>query len=150
MITIVEHQIDSDEARSLIHELDAELCECYHKESVHGVEAKSFIEAGGKFFIAKLDSKYVGCVAMRPFDESSAEIKRMYVRKAYRGRGISRLLLDHIESCTQGLGYSRILVETGDRQPEAQALFRSNGYHQIDPFGEYLDDPHSVCFKKEL
>lgn len=147
---IIEHPIDSEEARTLIRELDAELYERYPANSVHGVDTQEFKKAGGRFFIVKMDSEYIGCGALRPIDQSSAEIKRLYVRKAFRRRGISRRILNHIESSARELGYSQLMVETGDRQPESQALFRSNDYQQIKPFGEYVNDPHSICFKKEV
>jgi putative acetyltransferase len=149
-MTITEQPINSEEAELLIQELDAELYQRYPANSVHGVNTGEFMKAGGKFFIVKIDSECVGCGALRPIDKSSVEIKRMYVRRAFRGRGISRSILNHIETLARELGYSQLMVETGDRQPEAQGLFRSNGYQQIEPFGEYVDDPHSICFEKEL
>lgn len=149
-MTLDEYQIDSDIARSLVEELDTELMSRYETSSVHGVNAKDFIAAGGKFFVMKIDEDYVGCGALRPIDSSSAEIKRIFVRKTFRGKGFSKHMINHLESLAINLGYSQILVETGDRQPEAQSLFRSNGYFQIQPFGEYVDDPHSICFKKKL
>jgi putative acetyltransferase len=149
-MTIIEHRIDSDEARSLIQKLDAELHERYSASSVHGVDAGAFIGARGRFFIAEVDGGHAGCGALRPLDEASAEIKRMYVIKALRGRGISRLMLNHLESIARDRGHSHVLVETGDRQPEAQSLFRSSGYRQIEAFGEYVGDPHSICFRKDL
>lgn len=150
-MTIDECQIDSDVARLLIEELDVELRSRYATSSVvHGLNTDDFIAAGGRFFISKIDEDYVGCGALRPIDRSSIEIKRMFVRKAFRGRGFSRCMINHLESLALDLGYSQILVETGDRQPEALSLFRSNGYCQIEPFGEYVGDPHSVCFKKKL
>jgi putative acetyltransferase len=149
-MTIVEHRIDSEEARSLIEKLDAELRERYSASSVHGVDAGDFIKAGGRFFIVEVDGERAGCGALRPLDEASAEIKRMYVIEAFRGRGISRLVLNHLESIARDRGHSHVLVETGDRQPEAQSLFRSSGYRQTEPFGEYVGDPHSICFRKDL
>lgn len=149
-MTIPEYPIDSEEAKLLIQELDAELYQRYPAHSVHGVNIGEFIKAGGRFFIAEMDGECVGCGALRPIEPSSAEIKRMYVRKAFRGRGISRSILNHLESLARKLGHSQLMVETGDRQPEAQGLFRSNGYQQTELFGEYINDPHSICFKKEL
>lgn len=149
-MTIIEHPIDSEEAKLLIQELDAELYQRYPAHSVHGVNVEEFMKAGGRFFIVEIDNECIGCCALRPIDKSSAEIKRMYVRKAFRGRGISRSILNHIESLARELGYSQLMLETGDRQPEAQALFQSNGYQQTELFGEYVNDPHSICFKKEL
>lgn len=149
-MNIDEYQIDSNIARSLIDELDTELMSRYATSSVHGVNAKDFIAAGGKFCVMKIEEDYVGCGALRSIDSSSAEIKRMFVRKTFRGKGFSKHMINHLESLVFNLGYSQILVETGDRQSEAQSLFRSNGYFQIQPFGEYIDDPHYVCFKKKL
>lgn len=149
-MTIIEHRIDSEEARSLIEKLDAELHERYSTSSVHGVDAGAFIKAGGRFFVVEVDGEHAGCGALRPLDEASAEIKRMYVIKAFRGRGLSRLILNHLESIARDRGHSHVLVETGDRQPEAQSLFRSSGYRQSEAFGEYVGDAHSTCFSKEL
>jgi putative acetyltransferase len=149
-MTITEHPIDSEEAKLLIQELDTELYQHYPAHSVHRVNVEEFIKARGRFFIVKIDGERVGCGALRPIDTSSAEIKRLYVRKAFRGKGISRSILNHLESLARELGVSQLMVETGDRQPEAQALFRSNGYQQIEPFGEYVNDPHSICLKKRF
>ena len=149
-MTIDEYQMDSDIARLLIEELDTELMSRYATSSVHGVNTEDFIAAGGKFLVLKVDEDYAGCGALRPIDSSSVEIKRMFVRKPFRGKGLSKQMINHLESLAINFGYSQILVETGDRQPEAQSLFRSNGYFQIQPFGEYIDDPHSICFKKKL
>ena len=79
-MTIPEYPIDSEEAKLLIQELDAELYQRYPAHSVHGVKVEQFIKAGGKFFIAKIDGECVGWGALRPLDKSSVEIKRFASR----------------------------------------------------------------------
>jgi GNAT superfamily N-acetyltransferase len=74
----------------------------------------------------------------------------MFVRRAVRGRGLSRLLLDAIEQRARLLGAHRLVLETGVRQTEAVGLYRSAGYTEIERFGEYADSPLSLCMAKTL
>lgn len=79
-----------------------------------------------------------------------AELKRMYVVPAARGRGHARTLLAELERTARAADRRRMVLETGDRQPEAIALYTSNGYAPIERFGVYRDDPRSRCFAKPL
>ena len=91
----------------------------------------------------------IGCVAARFYREAAyAEIKRLYVQEAYRGLGLSRTLMSAIEAeiMTQGIDCARL--EMGIYQPEADALYRSLGYRDIQPFGDYLVDPLSQFLEK--
>ena len=78
------------------------------------------------------------------------EVKRMYVAASHRGRGLSRLLLAEIERSAALAGLKRLRLETGDRQPEAKALYESSGWIPIPKFGVYKDEDGSFCFGKEL
>ena len=89
-------------------------------------------------------------VAIRRLGDDEAEIKRMYVLPALRGRGIGGALLDALEAEARALGVRRLLLETGERQPEALALYRRAGFVVIEPYGEYVDSPLSVCMAKTL
>lgn len=82
------------------------------------------------------DGTPIGSGALRPLGDGTAELKRMYVVPAARGRGVSRLLLTGLE--------------TGPRQPEAIGLYTAAGYRPVPAFGHYLDDPFSLCFAREL
>ena len=84
------------------------------------------------------------------YDETTAEIRRMYVAPAARGRGLSRLVLAALEDEARELGYSFVRLETGDRQPEAIKLYASSGFEPIPRYGSFADDPRSVCFEKRL
>jgi GNAT superfamily N-acetyltransferase len=79
-----------------------------------------------------------------------AEIKRMYVAPEVRGRGVGRQLLVSLEAEARRLGISRLVLETGPRQPEALALYRGAGYVEIPLFGEYIGAEFSVCMAKDL
>lgn len=79
-----------------------------------------------------------------------AEIKRMYVRPEHRGRGWSRLVLAELERTAADAGVVRLVLETGQAQPEAIALYRSSGYVEVEPFGFYRDSPLSLHLGKRL
>ena len=91
----------------------------------------------------------IGCVAARFYREAGyAEIKRLYVQKAHRGRGLSRALMSAIEAAILAEGIDCARLEMGIYQPEADALYRSIGYCDIPPFGEYRVDPLSQFLEK--
>ena len=91
----------------------------------------------------------IGCVAARFYREAGyAEIKRLYVQEIYRGRGLSRTLMSAIEAEILAEGIDCARLEMGIHQLEADALYRSLGYSDIQPFGDYLVDPLSQFLEK--
>jgi putative acetyltransferase len=80
----------------------------------------------------------------------AVELKRMYVRPAFRGRGIARQLIVAIEEEALAAGRPVIRLETGNYLPAAVALYQSSGYHQIPAYGPYIGNPSSRCFEKRL
>jgi GNAT superfamily N-acetyltransferase len=99
------------------------------------------------------DGTAIGCGALRQLDAGTAELKRMYVVPAARGRGVSKLLLGALESAAQERGWSRLRLETGPRQPEAIALYTGSGYRPIGAFGAYDGDAgagDSLFFERVL
>jgi GNAT superfamily N-acetyltransferase len=87
----------------------------------------------------------IGCGALRALGDDVAEVKRMYVVPAARGRGISRLLLAGLEDAARSRGWTVLRLETGPRQPEAIALYEGAGYRPIPAFGTYVDSPDAGC-----
>ena len=87
----------------------------------------------------------VGCGALRPLGDGVAEIKRMYVVPAARGRGLSKLVLAGLEAAARDRGWTTLRLETGPRQPEAIALYERAGYRPIPAFGAYVDGPDAGC-----
>lgn len=86
----------------------------------------------------------VACGALRALGDGVAEVKRMYVVPAARGRGVSKAVLAGLEAVAVERGWTRLRVETGPRQPEAVALYEGAGYRRIDPFGAYRGAPEAA------
>jgi putative acetyltransferase len=92
----------------------------------------------------------VGCGAMKAFDADAMEIKRMYTAPTHRKQGIGSLVLRELESWAHELGIKRCVLETGQKQPEAIALYTKCGYRVIPNYGQYAGVLSSVCFEKRL
>ena len=92
----------------------------------------------------------VGCGAIKAFDDTSMEIKRMFTLQPYRGKGVASTVLLELEKWAKELQSAACLLETGKRQPEAIALYQKAGYRQIPNYGQYAGIENSVCFKKLL
>ena len=149
-IRICDRSILSGDAQRLIQLLDRELSASYSSENMHTVDFGPFHGEGGIFVIAYVDESPVGCGALRPINDVDTELKRMFVVKSHRGQGISRRILNHLENRSREEGFKRILLETGNQQTAAIRLYESVGYERVDPFGEYVGSPVSVCFRKNL
>jgi len=102
------------------------------------------------FFLLRDGDEAVACGGLRAIDATSGEIKRMFVPTEHRGRGFSRIVLNGLEKHARSLGWNRLLLETGDRQPEAVGLYESAGYRRIPSFGHYAGSDLSLCFAKDL
>ena len=156
-ITIRREHPGTAEASRLIAELDAYLDPLYPRESQHGYSIDKLIEQRVEFFVVCHDGEPAGCGGVQfifdPHDpvEYYGELKRMYVRNEYRGLGLARRLLEHLETLALDRGVTVMRLETGIHQPEAVGLYDRCGYHRIPPFGSYPpDDPLSLCYEKRL
>lgn len=101
----------------------------------------------GGFLVAYVDHVPAGCVGWRTLadDETTAELKRLYVAPEFRGAGLARALLAAVEDSARQAGRKRIWLETGTAQPEAIGLYEQSGYQRIADFGHYkaYDDVRS-------
>jgi len=113
-------------------------------------DAWMFEPPDGAFLAARIDGRAVGCGGVCRFDETRAELKRMYVEPGSRGLGIGRSLLEALEEEARSLGYVAVVLETGDRQPEALGLYTSAGYERIPCYEPYASRELSLCFEKSL
>jgi putative acetyltransferase len=102
------------------------------------------------YLVVVVDRRAVACGAWQPLEDGVAELKRMFVRPAYRGRGIARQLVVALEEEALAAGRPILRLETGTYLSAALHLYRSVGYQPIPAYGEYVGNPFSVCFEKRL
>jgi len=135
---------------ALTHAQQEEMRGLYEGEADIGPtrEPAMFVPPDGVFLVVRDEGRAVGCGGVCRFDETRAELKRMYVVPEARGRGLGRLLLVALEDEARRLGYDGIVLETGDRQPEALGLYTSAGYERIPCYGVYATRALSMCFEK--
>lgn len=149
-VVIAEERPDSPDAVALIGELDDHLGALYAVQSRHGFSVEKLLRDGVKFFVARDGGRPAGCGGVLLVGREYAEVKRMYVRPAFRGRRIGRLMLDHLVEHARQHGLTVIRLETGIHQREAIALYEARGFRKIPPFGPYRDDPVSLCYELQL
>ena len=133
MIEIIRTESTDTDFRNLIAELDHELYDRYG-EAQNNLDTHNKIEACDTVIIGSLDNKMVGCGCFKKIDQDTVEIKRMFVRKDYRGQGISKTILVELETWAQEYGFKYVILETGNKQPEAIGLYEKSGYQQIDNY----------------
>jgi GNAT superfamily N-acetyltransferase len=104
----------------------------------------------GTFLVAFEDGAPIACGGVGRLDETTGELRRMYVLPAHRGRGLGRAILEELENAARTLGYTRMRLETGNEAPEALGLYTSSGYEPIPCWGPFASDPKSRCFEKGL
>ena len=144
---IVRTTSENEDFRSLVNRLDREL-------AIRDGDDHAFYSQFNKLdtikhaVVAYIDKEAVGCGAIRPFDDASVEVKRMFVPTEHRGRGIAKDILKELESWAVELSFKRCILETGLKQPEAIALYTKSGYTSIPNYGQYQGMYNSVCFEK--
>jgi GNAT superfamily N-acetyltransferase len=112
--------------------------------------ASEFEPPRGVFLVGYEDGRAIAFGGLARYDETTGEIRRMYVSPDARGRGLSRRILEALEDEASALGYTAVRLETGNRQSEALGLYRSAGYESIAKYGPYMNDERSVCLEKSL
>ena len=135
--------------QDLILNLDRELRERYGPAQ-GDLDAHNVVETVSKVVLAYLGEEPVGCGCFKRHDETTAEIKRMFVKGAHRGRGIAEAILKELEIWAVATGFSRTILETGLAQPDAMGLYIKNKYRIIAGYGPYVDRSGSVCLGKNL
>ncbi len=152
VVEIRREPLDSAVARQLIASLNAELLARYPEEGAthFRLDVDEVAPGRGAFVVAYRADDPVGCGAIRRIDDDVAEIKRMYVVPEARGARLAAAILAALEAEARALAVARLVLETGERQPEAIALYRRAGFVVIPRFGEYVDSALSLCMAKAL
>ena len=153
-ITVERAPAPTDDVRALIGELDRTLGAEYPPEQRHGLALEAIFAQPVRFFLARLDGAAVGCGGVALFADF-AEVKRMYVRPAARGRGVAQTMLARLERETDEAGLRIVRLETGNRQNAALRLYEQAGFRPCPPFGDYALMPRqaiatSVFMEKRL
>ncbi|MFG1655621.1 GNAT family N-acetyltransferase [Micromonospora chersina] len=152
-IEIRVRRFDAPESQALIRAALADLGARYGGSGDETpVDAAEFEPPAGTFLVAYLDGHPVGCGGWRSHGEDgeTAELKRMYTAPAARGRGVARAVLAAVEHSARDQGRKRIILECGDKQPEAIAMYTSAGYERIPNFGFYQDAPGCLSYGRPL
>jgi GNAT superfamily N-acetyltransferase len=138
MIEVRNEAADSLVAVRLVEAMVAEMEALYELPPGVGLGLSAppadFSPPGGAFLVVYEDGKPVAGGGIKRDEDGVAEIKRMYVAPEARGRGLGRQLLEALEDEARSLGYARIRLDTGARQPEAQAMYERSGYHPIENY----------------
>lgn len=157
MLTLRPTPLDHPDAAALVALLQAYYVEIYggHDDTPHA--AAEFVPPRGYFVVGYVDDVAVACGGWRARDEDDpplrpgdAEIKRMFVHPAQRGRGLARAVLADLEAAAVRAGRLRMVLETGDRQPAAIGLYVSAGYAPMAPFGTYRDTEAGRYYSRAL
>jgi GNAT superfamily N-acetyltransferase len=146
-------RFDAPESQALIRAALADLGQRYGGSGDDTpVDAAEFEPPAGTFLVAYLDGQPVGCGGWRSHGEDgeTAELKRMYTAPAARGRGVARSVLAAVERSAREQGRKRMVLECGDKQPEAISMYTSAGYERIPNFGFYKDAPGCLSFGRVL
>jgi GNAT superfamily N-acetyltransferase len=149
---------DHPDAAALDAEVQDYYARLYGGSDATPMDPAGFLAPRGLFLVGYAAGVPVACGGWRacgegqgaPLSTGDAEIKRMYVAAAHRGRGYARAVLAELERTAAAAGRRRIVLETGRPQPDAVALYASSGYEQMPNFGHYRDHPNSICFAKPL
>lgn len=149
---IVEVDPQGADALALLREAAIEARALYPELFAHGAPWPGNPPTAGRgvYLVAYTDGKPSACGALRSIDAETVEVRRLFVTAAARRRGLARAMLLDLERRAAALGYAVMRLETGNRQLAAIALYESLGFKRIPPFGQYADDPMSVCFEKTI
>jgi GNAT superfamily N-acetyltransferase len=145
--SITQERPDSADAVALISELEAHLNPLCPAESRHGFSIERLIAEQVAFFVLRVDGAPAGCGGIKLFSTDYGEVKRMYVRPEFRGRGLSKLMLNHLIDYADAHGVTCVRLETGMYQTEAIWLYERMGFRRVPPFGAYRSI-RSACFTR--
>lgn len=129
---------DIDEARELFKEYEASLgislCFQNFADELKNLPGE-YAPPRGRLLLAREFDQIVGCVALRPVDQATCEMKRLFLRPAYRSRGLGRVLVEAIIDEARKIGFTHMRLDTiSDRMGRAVELYKSMGFVEIEPY----------------
>ncbi len=150
MINLKRTDSSDKDFHSLVEKLNKDLLDRYGELQVFYNQFNK-IDNIPNVVIAYMDNEPAGCGCFKKFDDSSVEVKRMFVADEYRGKGIGAAILNELEKWAAELGNKTVVLEMGNKQPEAAVLYKKQGFAVIPNYGQYIGmEETSICMKKEL
>jgi ribosomal protein S18 acetylase RimI-like enzyme len=147
---------DDPLARPLLTELAVEYAQRYDSTEravlawLDSYPAAEFSPPDGDLLIGVIDGAPVTGGAFRRFDEQTAELKRIWTDRSHRRRGYANALLVQLEARIVSRGYRRVYLTTGNRQPEAEALYQASGYTRLVEPLPSTEPVFPIAFAKDL
>jgi GNAT superfamily N-acetyltransferase len=141
---------DDPVAQFLVEQVQQEYVERYGGRDAAVVEPVEFAPPRGLFLVVEVDGVPAGCGAWRALDDGRAEIKRVYVAPPFRRRGLAQVVMDALETTAARAGNRSVVLNSGQRQPEALELYARLGYGPVAGYGVYACAPDAVFLGKDL
>jgi putative acetyltransferase len=149
-LTLATENPLQDEVRELVAELNAHLLSLTPPEFCFHLSVEQMAEPSTTVWIARDAGKAVACGALKRHSERIGEVKRMFTRPEWQGRGIGRRVLGEIIDAAITDGLEELVLETGDRHPAAWAIYEKAGFIRCGPVLDYPDSEYSVFYHKQL
>jgi len=140
----------TDEVRALIAELNAALLALTPPEHCYHMTVEQMAGAETTVFIARDSGRAIACGALRRHGGGIGEVKRMYTRPEFQGRGIGGEILSEIEALARREDIRHLVLETGDRHPAAWRVYERGGFTRCGAVLDYPDSGFSVFYEKRL
>jgi putative acetyltransferase len=147
MIEIVRTNSENSDFINLVKKLDAYL-KITDEDEHDFYNQYNNIDVLKYIIVVYKNDTPVGCGAIKKYDETALEVKRMYVSEDKRGQGIAQIIITGLEVWTKELGYKKCILETGKRQVDAVKFYHKCNYKVIPNYGQYIGMENSICFEK--
>lgn len=141
---------DDPVAQLLVERVQQEYVQRYGGRDEAVVHPGDFEPPAGAFLVAEIDGEPAGCGAWRLLPSGEVEIKRVYVEPAHRRRGLARAIMAALEDSAARAGHRTVVLNSGQEQPEALALYDRLGYRPVPGYGVYACAPDAVFLGRDL
>jgi putative acetyltransferase len=149
MLTLTRTTSDNPDFRNFIVLLDQSLKE--NDGDDHAFFAQfNKVDSINEVIVAYKDGIAAGCGAIKPYTQTLAEVKRMFVHSDFRRMGVAKSIMAALEDWAKELNYTSAILETGNKQTEAIELYKRSNYNVIPNYGQYAGVESSICMQKEL
>lgn len=149
MLEIIKTDSQDNDFLTLVGLLDADLNARYGEMQAQ-YDGLNRLDPIRHVIVLYVDGHPAACGAFKEYAPGTAEIKRVFVDKPHRGRGLSKAVMAALEEWAVEEGYTRAILETGSRQHEAISLYQRIGYRIIPNYPPYVGNENSVCMQKKL